>query len=97
MITNCYSTYLYFFVADLLVVEVVGENHSLIKKNYYNTLEILEQIDFIKGEVAFYNKWKPLEVDDLEFQHKDYRGLFWWYNKMLTTIAEKNKQNSKKP
>lgn len=73
-----------------------GENHDSIKNKWYNLLEILNQLEFIKGEVAFYNKWDSKKVDKLQYQHRNYKGLFWWYNKILTEIAHKNKQYTTK-
>ena len=82
-----------FFVANILVVELYGKKDSSIRCKGNNLLEILNQIDYIRGVVAINNKWEPKTVDKLEFQDKNYRGLFWWYNEVLRDIAETNRQN----
>ena len=45
-------------------------------------LELYSEIDYIKGEVAFNKEFTPDVVDKLDFQDRNYRGLFWWYNKI---------------
>lgn len=85
-----------FFVANILVVEMVGKkDNSSIKHKYYNFLEIRNQFDYIKGVVAINNKWTPNQVDDLEYHHENYRGLFWWYNLILQDISDTNRKPKK--
>jgi hypothetical protein len=45
--------------------------------------------------VARNNSWHPSQIDELEFNDDNYRGLFWWYNEILKEIAATNKQNTK--
>jgi hypothetical protein len=49
----------------------------------------------MKGAVLINRKsWTLKDVDELELQHHNYKGLFFWYNQILREIADINK-NSK--
>jgi hypothetical protein len=43
--------------------------------------------------VCIDNKWTPKQIDKLEFQSENYRGLFFWYNEIIKQLAFKNSQN----
>jgi len=63
---------------------------SSIKSKYYTILELYDSIELIKGDVCYNKNISPNEVDELEYQDYNYRGLFWWYNRILKEIAESN-------
>lgn len=46
----------------------------------------------MKGTVLINRKsWKIEDVEMLELQHYNYKGLFFWYNQILEEIAGINK------
>jgi len=92
----CYcSAVLAFFATKIHVVELCGHKQTSTKSNYFSILEIYDQIEYVRGVVSFNNKWTPKQVDRLEFQDENYRGLFFWYNEILKDIADTNAKNTK--
>lgn len=96
MITFYFWTFIRFFVANIKILELSGHEHSETSEKFYNGIEIVNQIDYVRGTVAINNKWTPQQVEDLELQHENYRGLFFWYNQILIDIADSNKKSKKK-
>jgi hypothetical protein len=45
----------------------------------------------MRGTVLVNFKWTPDEVEQLEFQDENYRGLFFIYNEIIKEAAESNK------
>jgi hypothetical protein len=52
---------------------------------------LYESIETIRGTVLLNYKWLPEDVENLEFQDENYRGLFFLYNEILKEIAKTNK------
>ena len=74
------------------MLELVGYKESETRETKFSMIELYESIDAIRGTVLLRYKWPPREVDRLEFQDEDYRGLFFLYNNAITEIASINKE-----
>ena len=72
-----------------------GYKQSSTRSEFYSVIEIYSEIEYIRGIVCKMNQWHPDQIDQLELQDENYRGLFWHYNEILKDIANENKQNIK--
>ncbi len=75
---------------------MLGEKKTETNKNYYNSIEVLNSIDEIKGTVAINWKLLPKQVGKLELHSDNYRGLFFIYNHIIEEIARDNRAINKK-
>lgn len=84
-----------FFVAKIEVLELIGTDKSETKAHKYNLIELYSLIDMMKGTILVNYKWTPEQIDKLELQDEDYRGLFFIYNETIKQIAKSNKPPAK--
>jgi len=73
-------------------VSIFGYDQIDTKFSSYSIIELYESIESIRGTVLLKFKWLPDDVDRLEFQDENYRGLFFLYNEILKKIAKSNKK-----
>ena len=70
--------------------ELLGSKQDRIITKNYQLIDILSVVDNIKGTVLINYKYTPKQIDKLELQSDNYRGLFFIYNSILEEIANSN-------
>lgn len=75
-----------------MVNELIGSKKDEIVKKKYSIFEISDSIDDFRGSVLINYKYTPKQVEKLELQSNNYRGLFYIYNSIVEEIAKINKE-----
>lgn len=93
MIIHYQLPVLTFFVTRIEILELIGSNKDDYKSTWVNPIDLYNQIDAARGTVLLsFRSWTPKQVKKLEFQAKNYKGLFFIYNHIIKEIAENNKK-----
>ncbi|MDX5585866.1 MAG: hypothetical protein QNK20_13305 [Aureibaculum sp.] len=73
-------------------MQLCGYESCDTKEYRYSLIELYDAIEDIRGTVLLSFEWTPEQIDKLEFQDENYRGLFFSYNHILKNIAKSNKK-----